>query len=54
LNFAYGGIVRNLICSLSEDSEQKEEDKQQEDNPVENDSSEDEPSDAAEQRDSGI
>lgn len=54
MNFAYGGIARNLICSLSEDSEQKEEDKQQEDNPVENDSSEDELSNAALQRDSGI
>ena len=53
-NFMYYGIVRNFICSLSDDSEEKAEDEQQEDNPVENDSSEDEPSDDAEGGDSGI
>ena len=54
LNLVYCGIVRNFICSLAEDNDEKEEDEQQEDNPVENDSSEDEPSDAAEEEDPGI
>lgn len=54
LNLEYCGILRNFICSLSDDIEEKEEDEQQEDNPVENDSSEDEPSDAAEKGDPGI
>ena len=54
LNLVYCGILRNFICSLSDDSEEKKEDEQQEDNPGENDSSEDEPSDTAEERYSGI
>ena len=53
LKLVYYGIIHNLICFLSDDSEENAEAEQQEDNPVEDDS-EDEPSDADEERDSGI
>ena len=54
LNLVYCGIVRNFICSPPDDSEETAGDQQQEDNPVENDSFEDEPTDDAEESDSGI
>ena len=49
-------LLLDFICSLSDEIENEEtaEDEQQEDNLIENDSFEDEPSDAAEESNSGI
>ena len=49
-------LLLDFICSLSDEieNEQTAEDEQQEDNLIENDSFEDEPSDAAEESNSGI